>query len=300
MRKTPSAASVRSPFQPASPCKAPVERTPEELRQRERLFLDIIVDLTGRNTELEQQARAQAEHILELLRLVAELREQLLTAAQLQPSIDDLQRPGGDLEANPRRMPTDASSEYQEPELMNNSSHFVARMRNLLESNFDPEAAQRTIQEESEGDTLKQLPSSANTESLRSIGEPCKEQADHRVPTTPAQPLTPTTPLQFNEKNLQRRNVYVSGASEAATPAEGARTQHGHPAEGARTQHGHPESPKFLSGTIVKRLSTEEKENAGLGFYGDLTTRLERMAARPTPAPKEVSFAPAARLHKYC
>jgi hypothetical protein len=63
---------------------------------------------------------------------------------------------------------TDAQSEFQEPEIMNNSSHFVSRMANMLDSNFGREesenAGEQGIMEEP-----VQLRSETKTESMKSL-----------------------------------------------------------------------------------------------------------------------------------
>lgn len=45
---------------------SPKTYTIEELRQREKLYLDIIVDLTNRNKELEAEVGVQAKYIAKL------------------------------------------------------------------------------------------------------------------------------------------------------------------------------------------------------------------------------------------
>lgn len=118
----------------------------EELRQREKVYLDVICDLTNRNRELEQQSRMYEQHcqlLEEELRKRDNASNSSVSRNRSSSSEKNLFRSfsGKLTEAEPERQPVEALRKEIEqvdetPELANNSSRFVERMALILDSNF--------------------------------------------------------------------------------------------------------------------------------------------------------------------
>lgn len=68
LQKSPSATNTigYSSFRPNSPFQGTPNHSIDDLKQREKLYLDIIVDLTNKNKELEHEVKTQMQYICEL------------------------------------------------------------------------------------------------------------------------------------------------------------------------------------------------------------------------------------------